>query len=139
MSTPEQPAAAPPPGAQQPGAPGLAIAGFVCGLVGLVLSAIIICFFIGGPVALVGVVLSAIGLRQANERGAKRGLAIAGLVCGIIGVLIALVVTIIAIASDDSSDTDFDFETSATVILPLMMARGRAALESARARLARHG
>src|SRR5918996_2812613 len=133
MSPPEQPAAAPPPPpAERPqGHPGMAVAGFVCGLVGLVLSAIIICFFIGGPVALVGVVLSAIGLRQANERGAKRGLAIAGLVCGVIGVLIALVITIAAIAGDDT-DTDFDFETSSTVILPLMMARGRAALDSAR-------
>jgi len=101
MSTPEQPAAVPPPpAAEQPGPPGLAIAGFVCGVVGLVLSAIVVCFFIGGPVAIVGVVLSAIGFRQANERGAKRGLAIAGLVCGIIGVLIALGITIGGIASD---------------------------------------
>jgi hypothetical protein len=115
----------------------MAVAGFVCGLVGLVLSAIIICFFIGGPVALVGLVLSVIGLRQANERGAKRGLAIAGLVCGIIGVLIALVITILAIAGEGDSDVDFD--TSSTVILPLMMARGRAALRSARASLARRG
>jgi hypothetical protein len=99
MSTPEQPTSPPPTSAEQPGPPGLAIAGFVCGLVGLILSASVICFFIGGPVAVIGIVLSAIGRKQADERGAKGGLATAGLVCGIIGTLIALVILIVAIAS----------------------------------------
>jgi hypothetical protein len=129
--TPPPPPPPPAPAQQQPGAPGIAIAGFVCGLVGMILTIIIICFFIGAPLALVGVVLSAIGMKQANETGAKKGLAIAGLVCGIIGVLLGILFTIIAI-TDDSSDVDFDFESS--VVLPALFMKGR--LQQLGARLA---
>jgi Domain of unknown function (DUF4190) len=67
---------------------GMATAGFVTGLLGAILSF----FFIGFPLAVIGVVLSIIGLRRVNAdpmRGG-RGLAIAGLVLGLVGILISI-------------------------------------------------
>lgn len=59
---------------------GMAVAGFVCGVVGLFIFGIIL-----GPL---GIIFSAIGLSKSNKEGRPlRGLAIAGLVCGIIGVI----------------------------------------------------
>lgn len=55
---------------------GFAIAGFVCSIVGL---------FVLWPLCVVGLILSAIGLK--SER---KGLAIAGLVIGIVGVVLVL-------------------------------------------------
>ena len=57
---------------------GFAIAGFVSSLVGLIVL---------WPLCIVGLILSAIGLKSE-----KRGLAIAGLVIGIVGVVLVLLV-----------------------------------------------
>ena len=84
---------------QGQGAPGLAIAGFVTGLVGLIFSISFVGFFIGGPLCIVGIVLSGIGLNQANQRNAPRGLAIGGLTCAVVGFIIALVIVVLALAS----------------------------------------
>ncbi|MBX3461009.1 MAG: hypothetical protein KF696_13765 [Planctomycetes bacterium] len=71
---PQQGYGAPP---QQQGTPGLAIAGFIL--------ALIPCTW------WLGLIFSAIGLAQANKRGAGKGLAIAGLVIGILwGVLVII-------------------------------------------------
>ena len=60
---------------------GLAIAGMVVGIVGLVIG-------FWGIVPLVGVILSGVALKQINETGDKgKGMAIAGLVCGLIGLV----------------------------------------------------
>ncbi len=62
---------------------GWAIAGFVCGILGLIGLSVLA----GIP----AIVLSAIGLRKANREGRPhRGLAIAGLICGIISVVLLL-------------------------------------------------
>jgi len=59
---------------------GMAVAGFVCGIVGLFVFGIVL-----GPLA---IVFSAIGLSKSNKEGRPlRGLAIAGLVLGIVGVI----------------------------------------------------
>lgn len=72
---------------------GLALAGFIVALVGLVL------FFtswIGGLIALVGAVLSIIGKVQLRRRGERgNGLAIAGTIIGISGVVLAVIVTVV--------------------------------------------
>ncbi|MBQ9765618.1 MAG: DUF4190 domain-containing protein [Lachnospiraceae bacterium] len=58
---------------------GLAIAGMVVSIVGLFIS-----FY--GVIPLVGVILSAVALKQIPTTGDKgKGMAIAGLVCGIVG------------------------------------------------------
>jgi Protein of unknown function (DUF2510) len=83
--------------AAKPGHPGIGIAGFICGLVGLILSITIVCWFIGLPLAIVGAVLGALGVRQANEKGAPKGLSMAGMICGIVGVVADVVITVLVI------------------------------------------
>lgn len=86
--------------AAKPGLPPLAIAGFVCGVVGLLFSLTIICsLFPGLELGIVAIVLSALGSRQANERGVSKGLPTAGLICGIIAVLIGVGIGIAAAVS----------------------------------------
>ena len=64
---------------------GMAVAGFVCSLVGLFLFGIIL-----GPL---GIVFSAIGLSKAKKEGRPlRGLALAGLILGIVATLGWLIV-----------------------------------------------
>lgn len=83
-----------PPPPQQPGN-GMGVGGFVTGLLGL-----IFCWFpwLGIVLSIIGVALGGVGLSQGKKRGAPTGLAIAGLVCGIIGLAVSLVF-IIAVAS----------------------------------------
>jgi len=67
----------------------MAIAGFVTGLLGLLLSIIPIIFYAGIVLDLVGIVLGAIGRSRAKEPGVPhRGLATAGIVLGIVGLII---------------------------------------------------
>ena len=73
----------PPPG-MPPANPGkgLGVAALVLGIVGLVF-----CFFlpyVGLPCALVGIILGVIGMKKSKEAGAPAGMAVAGMVCGII-------------------------------------------------------
>jgi hypothetical protein len=87
------------------------VAGFVCALVGLLVS------WVGWTVVLcvIGLVLSIMGRRQANERGAPTGLATAGIVMGIIGTVIAIIIIVFVIIlvseSEDALD-DLTFTTS---------------------------
>jgi hypothetical protein len=65
---------------------GLAVAGFICGLVSLLIAGIIL--------GILGIIFSAIALGRINKSGGTRkgrGLAIAGLILGIIGVIGALI------------------------------------------------
>jgi hypothetical protein len=81
---------APPPGYggyPQPAASnGMAIAGLVCGIIGLLIANVIL-----GPL---GIIFGGIGLSRANRGASGRGMAIAGIVLGVID----LVVGIVAIA-----------------------------------------
>ncbi|MGN6445589.1 DUF4190 domain-containing protein [Amnibacterium sp.] len=76
---------------------GLALAGFIVALVGLVL------FFttwIGGLIALVGAILSIVGKVQVRRRGERgNGLAIAGTIIGISGVVLAIIYTSVIVAA----------------------------------------
>ena len=67
---------------------GQAIAGFVLSLVGIVFGILSGLFsLIGLPVAIVGLVLSVIGGKKLRANGQPAGIAIAGLVLGIIAVV----------------------------------------------------
>jgi hypothetical protein len=71
---------------------GMATTGFVTGLLGAIFSLIPFLFFVGFPLSVCGVVFSIIGLRRVKAdplRGGK-GLAIAGLVLGIVGILLTI-------------------------------------------------
>ena len=61
---------------------GLAIGGFICALIGLLIF----------PLEIIGLILSIFGLVRANKlNGAGRGLAIAGIVISIIGIVILII------------------------------------------------
>ena len=86
---------------QRPGN-GIGVAGFVCGLVGLVLCWVP---WLGALLGLVGIVLSGIGISQGKKNGASIGLAVAGLVCGILAVLafVLLLAFVFSVASSIST------------------------------------
>ncbi|MGQ0837348.1 hypothetical protein [Actinokineospora sp.] len=71
---------------------GIGTAGFVTGLIGLVFSVIPIVGVIAWPLVIIGAVLSGVGLSKASRGEANnKGLAIAGIVCSIVGLLICIV------------------------------------------------
>lgn len=96
---------------QQQKMSGLAVAGFVLSLV-----ALIPCFwlwFLQVP-GYVGVVLSAVGLRQTKQGRRGRGLAIAGLVVGAAAVALAIALSVWAYTSDRCThDGLFNIECTA--------------------------
>lgn len=77
-----------PSGAGVPSRPGqtLAILALVAGLVGAATAWMPLVVAVGGPCAVLGVVLGAVALRRiADGRAAGRGMAVAGLVVGLVG------------------------------------------------------
>ncbi len=79
----------PPPYGYQPypvSAPtnGLGVGGFVCSLIGLLFFWFP---FVGLALAVIGTVLSGLGLTQGNKDGSSTGMAVAGLVLGVIALI----------------------------------------------------
>lgn len=70
---------------------GLSIAGFVVSCCSLLVN-----FY--GVVGLVGLILSAVGRSHAKSEGTKTGLATAGIVISLIGMLMGIIVLITALA-----------------------------------------
>ena len=64
---------------------GLAIAGLVCGLASIFMSAP------GILVAIAGLVLSVMGMQRLRQAGAPTGLALAGIICSIVGLAFATI------------------------------------------------
>jgi hypothetical protein len=95
------PPPAPPPmyGGYPPMAPGpsaprtnsAATTGFVCGIVGFVICLIPFGIFVGGIVAVVGIVFGLIGRGRARDIGVGKGMATAGTALGIVGLIIGIV------------------------------------------------
>lgn len=76
---------------------GMGVAGFVCGLVGLLFSFIPLIGVIAWPLVIIGVVLSGVGMNYANQGKANnKGMATAGLVVSIIGLAISFIWVIAA-------------------------------------------
>lgn len=109
--------------AQQQGAPvavemkgnnGLATAGFVLGLLGLLGSWIPVLNFVGIVLAIVGLILAGIGLSRSRKVNAGKGLAIAGLILGALAIVIALVINVAFVgAVDDAVDEVTDTSVQA--------------------------
>lgn len=78
--------APPPPAAKQSN--GLATGGFVVALVGAVIALIPFLGIISWVISPIGLILSAVGLAFAIRRGVGKGLAIAGVVLGVLGIVI---------------------------------------------------
>lgn len=68
---------------------GLGIGGFVCGLIGLVFFWIP---FFGLVLGLLGLILGGVGISSGRRSGAGTGLAVAGLVLGLISLIPAVIV-----------------------------------------------
>jgi len=85
---------------------GLATAGFVLGLLGL-LGSFIPVINVGGIVlGVVGAVLAAVGLTKAKKLGAGKGLAISGIILGVLALIIGIFVNVVfANAVNDATDT----------------------------------
>jgi hypothetical protein len=87
------PPAYPPPGQPYGAVPqqgnGMGVAGFVTGLLGLIFFWVP---FIGFVLGLLGVILGGAGISHGNKTHAPKGLAIAGLVLGIISLVPAVLV-----------------------------------------------
>lgn len=87
------------------GSNGLAVAGFVLGLLGLLTCWIPILNIVGILLGILGVVLAAVGLSKSRKVGAGRGLAIAGIALGGLGVLLAILINVaFTNAVDDALD-----------------------------------
>ena len=74
---------------------GMGVAALVFGVVSLVLALLIIFFPIAGLLGLIAIILGIVGIRRASRGEAdNRGQAIAGLVTGLLGLLLAIFFTI---------------------------------------------
>ncbi|MFL6119000.1 DUF4190 domain-containing protein [Actinophytocola sp.] len=70
---------------------GLGTAGFVVGIIGLVLSFIPLIGVVAWPLVILGIIFSAIGIARAGKgRATNKGLAIAGLVVSLVGLVICI-------------------------------------------------
>lgn len=92
------------PAAQAPPVPnGPAIAALVLGILALVLALVPFTFFLGVVCGLAAVVLAAAGLRRASRPGVPgRGMAVSGLVTGLLGVVIGVLwgLALVALVND---------------------------------------
>jgi hypothetical protein len=77
---------------------GLATAGFVCGLLGALLSLIPIIGVVAWVLGPLGVIFGAIGWAHAIERQRGKGLAISGVILGVIAIVMC-VLWIVALSS----------------------------------------
>ena len=91
----------PPPPPQKP-PNGLATGGFVVALIGFILSLIPIVGVISWILAPLGLILSAVGVGTANRRyNSGKGLAIAGVVLGALGIVFCIIYTVALLNNDD--------------------------------------
>jgi len=73
---------------------GLATAGFVLGLIGLLGSFIPLINIVGIVIGVVGAVLAAVGLAKAKKSGVGKGLAMSGLILGLLALIIGIIVNV---------------------------------------------
>ncbi|WP_323102174.1 DUF4190 domain-containing protein [Intrasporangium sp. YIM S08009] len=107
QSAPTQPGLAAPPPVN--GSNGLATAGFVLGLLGLLASWIPVLNIVGLILGVLGAILAAVGLAKSKKVGTGKGLALTGLILGVLAVIIAIVVNVAFVnAVDDAVKTTVD-------------------------------
>lgn len=94
---------------------GIATGALVCGIIGAVLAIIPCTFIIGGPLALVGLILGVIAVRKPETEAARaKGRATAGLILGAVGVLAAIGWTVgVVMIGDQVNDSTIEFNRTA--------------------------
>lgn len=103
---------------QQPPAPvkgsnGLATAGFILGLLGLLTSWIPFLNIVGIILGVLGVILAGIGLAKSKRVNAGKGLAIAGIILGALAVIFAVLINAVFVSAvdealDDTTNTNVE-------------------------------
>lgn len=94
---------------------GLGLAGFVLGLVGLVLSFIPFVGVVAWPLVILGIIFSAIGISKAVKgRATNKGLAISGLVVSVIGLVICILWAVVWGAAVDEVNDELNAEVKIT-------------------------
>jgi hypothetical protein len=82
----------PQPAHQAQPANGMAVASMVLGIVGLVFSFIPVIGVIAWPLVILGIIFGGVGISKANQvPGSPKGMAIAGLTCSIVGLVICVI------------------------------------------------
>lgn len=136
MSYTDQPTYAPHPGQQPPapqkGSNGLATAGFVLGLLGLLGSWIPLLNVLGIILGVLGVVLAGVGLAKSKKANAGKGLAIAGIVLGALAVIFAILINAVFVGAVDDA---IDESTKTSVKAPKSGDKAASSEESADAEL----
>ena len=101
------------------GSNGLATAGFVLGLLGLLTCWIPVLNILGIILGILGVVLAAVGLTKSKKVATGKGLAIAGIVLGVLAVLFAILINVaFSKAVDDALDDNSDVPSSTVAASP---------------------
>ena len=103
---PAAPAAAA--GAPTPGQPGLAIASFVCSIVGILL---VWCCGFGGLLSIAAIVTGLLAKGEVEKRGAPSWMWITGVALGALG-LVILLIWAIAVGINFSTNPNWDVETT---------------------------
>jgi hypothetical protein len=101
----------PPPSAQAPQAQeqgnGLAVAGMVLGIIGLVFCWVPV---LGWILALLGLIFGAVGNGKANKIGGKgKGMALAGLIMGVLGLIIGIALFIWAVKKTNEMERRYRY------------------------------
>ena len=100
-----------PPAAQQSN--GMAVASLVLGIVSLILFfSVVPPFILGGLAVLFGI----LGLSKAEQGAPNKGMAIAGLVCGAVGIVAAIAFIALVLTAGDANTT-FTFTISPAGLL----------------------
>lgn len=71
-----------------------AIIALVCGILAVILSLIAtstVLFIVALVLGILGIIFGAMGMKEAKASGTGKGLAVAGLVCGIIGTVVCAI------------------------------------------------
>jgi len=97
------------------GSNGLATAGFILALLGLLGSWIPFLNILGVILALIGLVLAGVGLAKSRKTGTGKGLAIAGLVLGALALVVAVVINVAFVGAVDEA---LDETTNTSVKAP---------------------
>lgn len=105
---PQQPQAPGYPPAPAPKSNGLAIAGFVVALLGLLGSFIPVVNIGGIVLAVVGLILSIVGLTKAKKVGAGKGMALTGIILGALAIVVGIAVNLIFAAGVSNAADEID-------------------------------
>lgn len=92
---------------------GLAVGALVCGVVSLLAGLVPILNWFSWPLALVAIGLGIAGISKAKSQGgAGRGMAIAGLITGILAILVTIVWTVVLLVVASDADNDINSDPS---------------------------